>query len=120
MALTNTERQRRYRERRAAGEPVRTFRRPQDRRSRPQRWADALLELRALQAEYEVWYYDLLPKSLAGSRTAELLKNVCELDLAAFDVELPRGFGRDTRGEGDPRRVHDRKVRRIRLQGSRP
>ena len=94
MGMTNAERQRRYRERRAAGEPVRTFQRPQDRRAWPRRWADAVDQLRTLQAEYEAWR-DELPESLADSRTAELLEGVCELDLDTLDVELPRGFGRD-------------------------
>ena len=94
MAMTNAERQRRYRERRAAGEPVRTFQRPQDHRSQPRRWADALAELRTLQAEYGEWR-DQLPEALADSRTAERLNEVCDVDLAALDVELPRGFGRD-------------------------
>ena len=92
--MSSAERQRRYRERRAAGEPVRIFQRPKDRRSRPRRWADALAELRALQAEYETWR-DQLPEALAGSRTAERLEEVCDVDLDALDVELPRGFGRD-------------------------
>ena len=35
------------------------------------------------------------PESLADSRTAELLEGVCDVDLDALDVELPRGFGRD-------------------------
>ena len=61
---------------------------------RPRRWAAALAELRALQAEYEAWR-DQLPESLADSRTAELLDGVCDLDLDALDIELPRGFGRD-------------------------
>ena len=61
---------------------------------RPRRWAAALAELRALQAEYEAWR-DQLPESLADSRTAELLEGVCDVDLDALDVELPRGFGRD-------------------------
>ena len=39
MGMTNAERQRRWRERRAAGEPIRTFQRPKDRRPRPKRWA---------------------------------------------------------------------------------
>ena len=47
-----------------------------------------------LQAEYEAWR-DQLPESLADSRTAELLEGVCDVDLDALDVELPRGFGRD-------------------------
>ena len=38
---------------------------------------------------------DQLPESLADSRTAELLEGVCDVDLDALDVELPRGFGRD-------------------------
>ena len=60
----------------------------------PRRWAAALAELRTLQAEYEAWR-DQLPESLADSRTAELLEGVCDVDLDALDVELPRGFGRD-------------------------
>ena len=96
MALSNAERQRRYRARRAAGEPVRTPPvRPKDRRPRPKRWAAAVAELRALQAEYETWR-DQLPESLADSRTAVLLEGVCDVDLDALDdVQLPRGFGRD-------------------------
>ena len=94
MPMSGKERQQRYRERRAAGEPVRAFQRPQDRRSRPRRWADALAELRALQGEYEAWR-DNLPEGLADSRTAELLEEVAEVDLDALDIQLPRGFGRD-------------------------
>ena len=94
MGMTGAERQRRYRERLNAGEPVRTFQRPKDRRPRPRRWADAVAQLRALQAEYETWR-DQLPESLADSRTAELLEGVCDVDLDALDVDLPRGFGRD-------------------------
>ena len=98
MALTNAERQRRFRERRAAGEPVRTVKvartPPKDRRPRPKQWTDAVGQLRTLQAEYQTWR-DQLPESLADSRTAELLAGVCDVDLDALDVELPRGFGRD-------------------------
>ena len=64
------------------------------RRTRPQRWTAAVEELRTLQAEYEAWR-DGLPESLAESRTLELLEAVCDVDLDALDVELPRGFGRD-------------------------
>ena len=53
MAMTPAERQRRYREPLNAGEPVRTVVRPKDRRPRPKRWADAVDQLRTLQAEYE-------------------------------------------------------------------
>ena len=97
MATSNAERQRRYRARLAAGEPIRRFTTvvaSGRRRTRLRRWADAVEELRTLQAEYEAWR-DGLPKSLAESRTAELLDGVCDLDVDALDVELPRGFGRD-------------------------
>ena len=95
MALTNAERQRRYRQRRAAGEPVQERRpRPPRPKPRPARWAAALAELRTLQGEYETWR-DQMPESLADSRTAELLEGVCDVDLEALDVELPQGFGRD-------------------------
>ena len=92
MGLTNAERQRRFRERRAAGVPVQE-RRPPRTPPRPKRWPAALAEFRTLQAEYEAWR-DQLPESLANSRTAELLEGVCDVDLDALDVELP-GFGRD-------------------------
>ena len=95
MALTNAERQARYRERREAGEARLRYRRPADRRSRPQQWNDAVQMLLALQDQYREWR-DALPESLAGSATATLLEEVCELDLSVLEaVELPRGFGRD-------------------------
>ena len=94
MAMTHAERQRRYRERRAAGVPVQPPPRPPRPKTRPARWAAALAELRALQADYQAWL-DSLPESLAGSRTAELLEGVAAVDLDDVDVELPRGFGRD-------------------------
>ena len=75
-------------------EPVRTVAvartPPKDRRPRP--WTDGCV-LRRLQG-VEAWR-DGLPESLAGSRTAELLEGVCDVDLDALDVKLPRGFGRD-------------------------
>ncbi len=81
-------------ERRAAGVPVQPAPRPPRPKTRPARWAAALAELRALQADYQAWL-DGLPESLAGSRTAELLEGVAAVDLDDVDVELPRGFGRD-------------------------
>ena len=95
MALTNAERQARYRARRQAGESRVRYRRPVDRRSRPQQWDDAVRTLLALQDQYREWR-DALPESLARSVTAELLEQVCDLDLSVLKaVELPRGFGRD-------------------------
>ena len=85
----------RYRERRKAGESRIRYRRTADWRSRPQQWNDAVQTLLALQDQYREWR-DALPESLAGSATAELLEQVCDLDLSVLEaVELPRGFGRD-------------------------
>jgi len=94
MALSNAERQQRYRERRQARQPRIRYLRPQDRRSRPQRWAEAVETLRELQAEYQDWL-DNLPESLQASALAEKLEDVCSVDIDALDVELPLGFGRD-------------------------
>jgi hypothetical protein len=94
MALSNAERQRRYRQRRQAQQPVIRYRCPQDRRSRPQRWAEAVETLREIQEGYQAWL-DNLPEHLQGSPVAEKLEAVCALDLEALEVELPLGFGRD-------------------------
>jgi len=74
---------------------VARLRRPADRRSRPQRWRDAVAELLALQAEYAAWL-DALPDSLRDSATAEALEAIADLDLTALnETEPPRGYGRD-------------------------
>jgi len=65
--MTVAERQARFRAAHADGAPNVRYRRPGDRRSRPQRWRDAVAELVSLQDEYRAW-----------------------LD----SVEPPRGFGR--------------------------
>ena len=75
----------------AADEPIRTSWTAGPGRSR---WADAVDELRTLQAAYEACR-DQLPEALVDSRTAELLEGVCGVDLDALGVDLPRGFGRD-------------------------
>ena len=63
MALTNAERQRRFRERRRAAVPVKPRpERPPRPKPRPARWTAAVAELRQLQAEYEAWR-DQLPES---------------------------------------------------------
>jgi hypothetical protein len=74
-ALSDAERQARYRARRQAEQasPLIRYRRPADRRTRPQRWHDAVAELLALQAEYAAWR-DALPDSLRDSATAEALQ----------------------------------------------
>ncbi len=96
-ALTNAERQANYRARRQAQQatPVIRYRRSTDRRSRPQRWHDAVAELLALQAEYTAWC-DTLPDGLSETPTAEALKAIAELDLSDLAaIEPPRGYGRD-------------------------
>jgi hypothetical protein len=75
-------------------EPPRT-RRPAARRSRPQRWREAVVELLALQSEYAKWLA-ALPDSLSDSPTAEALEAIADLDLTELaDIEPPRGYGRD-------------------------
>src|SRR3954468_5900543 len=96
-ALSDAERQARYRARRQAEQtPSRVrYRRPADRRSRPQRWHDAVAELLALQAEYAAWF-DTLPDSLSQTPSAEALQDMVELDLSELAaIQPPRGYGRD-------------------------
>ena len=62
---------------------------------RRKRWAAAVAALIDLQDEYRAWL-DNLPVSLEGSRLAEQLHTVAELDLDELQaIELPRGYGRD-------------------------
>ena len=73
------------------------YRRPADRRSRPQQWDDAVQTLADLLDRFQEWR-DNLPSGLANSATAEALDAVLELrgyveELQA--VQLPKGFGRD-------------------------
>jgi hypothetical protein len=96
-ALSNAERQARYRARhQAAPQPAASRRRASmDRRSRPQRWHDAVTDLLGLQTEYATWL-DALPDSLRDSTTAQALQDIVDLDLAALaDIQPPRGYGRD-------------------------
>src|SRR5271165_4881435 len=62
--MTLAERQARFRAAHADGAPKVRYRRPGDRRSRPQRWRDAVAELVELQDEYRTWR-DSLPDNLA-------------------------------------------------------
>jgi hypothetical protein len=71
------------------------YRKPVDRRSRVQRWRDAVAELQELQDEYQAWL-DTLPQNMEDSATAEALRAICDLDLSELEgIVLPRGFGRD-------------------------
>jgi len=95
--MTHAERQARYRATHAADTAPTVkvrYRKPADRRSRPQRWRDAVAELLELQADYQQWL-DGLPESLADTPTADALRTVCDLDLSSLEVDPPRGFGRD-------------------------
>ncbi len=74
--------------------PVR-YRRPQDRRSKPQRWRDAVEVLLTLQADYREWF-DNLPENLLVTSLGEKLQAIAELDLESLQaIDPPRGYGRD-------------------------
>jgi len=94
-AMTNAERQAKFRAAHQDGAPKVHYRKPRDRRSRAQRWRDAVAELVELQQEYQAWL-DSLPEGLSESPTAQALQAICELDLGELEsVEPPRGYGRD-------------------------
>ena len=94
-AMTNAERQAKFREAHKDGAPKIRYRKPGDRRSRAQRWRDAVAELVELQQEYQAWL-DSLPESLAEGATAEALQAICEIDLSELESSAPpRGYGRD-------------------------
>ena len=95
LPLTAAERQARHRARlcRHSGPPPAAPARRLP--PRPSRWAAAVATLIALQDEYRAWL-DNLPDNLEGSRLAEKLEALAELDLAKLQaVESPRGYGRD-------------------------
>jgi hypothetical protein len=97
QALSNAERQARYRARHTTPPVpvVARARRAADRRSRPQRWRDAVNELLTIQATYANWLA-ALPDGLRGGSIAESLEAIVELDLIDLaEIELPRGYGRD-------------------------
>jgi hypothetical protein len=94
-AMTDAERQARYRAARTSGAPVIRIRRPADHRSRASRWNDTVAELTNLQAEYDAWLQSL-PENLQDTATAEALRTISELDLSELQAIVPpRGFGRD-------------------------
>jgi hypothetical protein len=111
-ALTNAERQARFRARRLTLRPAAAAKRPAAgaRRSRTKRWNDALAELvavqsafrrdnsrcrNAVQAECVAWF-DALPESLRDNATAAALQEMIDLDLDAIvAIQPPLGYGRD-------------------------
>jgi hypothetical protein len=93
-ALTVAERQARYRARHP-GAPVIRFRRPAERRSRAQRWRDAVADLVALQEDYTAWL-EAMPEATRDGATGQALQAIADLDLdEILAIEPPRGFGRD-------------------------
>jgi hypothetical protein len=96
QALSNAERQARYRIRHAAVPPPAPRTRPAPiRQTRPQRWRAAVAELVSLQAEYAAWL-DALPDALRDSATGDALQAIIDLDLDELAaIEPPRGYGRD-------------------------
>ena len=94
-AMTDAERQARYRAARAAGVPVIRVRRPADHRGRARRWSDHVTGLVEAQVEFAAWL-DSLPENLQDGATAEALRAICEFDLGELRAIVPpRGFGRD-------------------------
>lgn len=94
-ALTPAERSARYHATHQDGAPRLRYRRPADRRSKAQRWRDAVAELVELQQEYPAWL-EALPESLQESATADALRAITEIDLSELEsVEPPHGYGRD-------------------------
>jgi hypothetical protein len=94
-AMTDAERQARYRAARAAGAPVIRTRRPADHRGRARRWHDHVAGLVQAQVEFMAWL-ESLPDNLQDSATAEALRAICDLDLSELQAIIPpRGFGRD-------------------------
>jgi hypothetical protein len=92
-AMTDAERQARYRAARAADAPVIRTRRPADHRAR--RWHDAVAELTHLQTQYAAWL-EALPPNLQDGLLADALQVICDFGLAELQaIEPPRGFGRD-------------------------
>lgn len=96
IALTNAERQARYRARRQAGQPSVIIKQSRpSRHSRRKRWDDALAVMMTVQAECAAWF-DALPESLRDSATAEALQEIVDLDLDSIAaVRPPLGYGRD-------------------------
>jgi hypothetical protein len=94
-AMTDAERQARYRAAHSAGAPAIRTRRPADHRSRVRRWHDTVAVLTELQAQYVAWR-DALPANLQDSALADALQAICDLDLTELQaIDPPRGFGRD-------------------------
>jgi len=95
VAMSPAERQARRRARLREQRPRPPAPPTKRRAPRPARWAAAVAALLDLQEDYRAWL-DRLPESLEGSRTAEKLEAIAELDLDELAaIDPPRGYGRD-------------------------
>ncbi len=97
MAATSAERQARYMQRLRAGIGPKPVSRPHDRRSRPQRWLDAVGELYACLNGWQA-ARDAIPESLASGEYAARLDSILEMRSLVEQLDaadLPLGFGRD-------------------------
>src|SRR4051794_34550354 len=98
MALSNAERQARFVARLKAGiAPTKQAKTPQDRRSRPQRWKDAITEL---QGCLDAWQEGggAIQEPLADGAYALKLDAMFELQGLVEQLDAadpPLGFGRD-------------------------
>ena len=94
-AMTDAERQARYRAARAAGAPVIRTRRPADHRGRARRWDDHVAGLVEEQIKFMAWL-ESLPNNLQDSSTAEALREALSLVLGGLSTPLVLSvFGRD-------------------------
>ena len=88
-ALSNAERQARWRARHLSPQPPPPVQQHRPaRRSRSKRWNDALAELRAVQSECAAWF-EALPASLCDTATAAALQEIIDLDLDAIAAVQP-------------------------------
>ena len=93
MALSNAERQRRYRARRKGAMPAPP--RPRRPPSRTHRWRTAVATLLELQEDYRE-RLDNLPETLRDAPYGLRLQAIDELDLGDLEaIEPPLGYGRD-------------------------
>jgi hypothetical protein len=88
MPLSNAERQARFRARHKDQQPAAIVhtRRQVDRRSRPQRWRDAVTELLTLQGAYAAWL-EALPDRLQGTLTRSLRSSRPAVTVATDDTQ---------------------------------
>jgi hypothetical protein len=93
-AMTDAERQARYRAARATGKPIIRTRHPTDHRGRARRWIDHVTGLVEAQVEYAAWL------KTAGKPARQSTRRSTTSDLRSgprrtAGIEPPRGFGRD-------------------------